>query len=515
MIPLFKVFMNPDAARSVSDVLNSGMITQSKQVEKFENELQKFFNYPYILTLNSATSGLTLSFRLLNLKPGDEVLTTALTCFATNAAILANNLKIKWVDVDPDTCNINLDDLKSKITAKTKAICFVHWGGSPVNLDRVEQIKVYAKEKFGNDIKVVEDAAHAFGSKFNNKYVGTHGNLTVFSTQAIKHLTTGDGGLIFLPNKELYDRAKLLRWYGISREKRSGKGKDFRLEEDISEWGYKFHMNDINATIGLSNLPHIQNNLQRARDIAKIYDSEFADVTGVTPLKQEIGGVSSYWIYTIKIINKDGFIPYMNRNNIMVSQVHNRNDNNSCVSEFKSELPLLDELEKSIVSIPIGWWMTKQDTTKIIKSIEAWCKDLHLVKSEELKNTDMSQYIKIMEQIMGPSTRVHTVESFGIKLKKIKDQNSTILIIKIGDKIIATGKLIIELKFFDEVAHIEDVVVDKDYRHFGLGQLIVQDLLKIVPGTCYRVILDCKSALKDFYGKMGFIKENSGLVLRL
>jgi dTDP-4-amino-4,6-dideoxygalactose transaminase len=361
MIPLFKVFMDNSVSTEVVNTLSSGMITQATKNDDFENKLKEKFNHPYILTLNSATAGLTLALRLHNIKNGDEVLCTPLTCFATTASVLANGAKVKWVDVDPQTCNMDLDDLKRKITEKTKAIVFVHWGGTPIDLDNLKKI--------AGDIPIVEDCAHAFGSKYKDRFVGTTGNISVFSLQAIKHLTTGDGGLIFLPNEQLYNRAKLLIWYGIDREKRSGKGKDFRLENDIPEWGYKFHMNDINATIGLCNLEPSFKNIEKHRENAKYYRDNLCNVSGVELLKHNSETESSYWIFTLKVDNKDKFMEYMFKNDVMVSQVHQRNDINSCVSDFVSVLPQMDELEKKIICIPCGWWVSLSDCEKIVKLI--------------------------------------------------------------------------------------------------------------------------------------------------
>ena len=157
-ISLFKVFMSENVSKPVTDVLSSGYITQGPKVAEFENKLQNYFGNKNVLTLNSATSGLTLAIRLLKNEnsnicwPGfntnDEVLTTALTCTATNFPIMANNLNIKWVDVDPETCNINLDDLKNKISEKTKIIMVVHWGGYPVDLDKLKEIQEYSFKKY-------------------------------------------------------------------------------------------------------------------------------------------------------------------------------------------------------------------------------------------------------------------------------------------------------------------------------------------------------------------------------
>jgi dTDP-4-amino-4,6-dideoxygalactose transaminase len=363
--------MHNDVSTNITKTLNSGMISQGPKVEEFEKELQKWFDYPYILTLNSGTAGITLALRMLNLNIGDEILSSPLTCTATNWPILCNFLNIKWVDVDPNTCNMNLDDLKNKITEKTKGVLLVHWGGSPIDLDKINEIKLYTKEKFNTDLHIIEDCAHSFGAEYKNKKIGTHGNICIFSLQAIKHLTAGDGGLIFLPNKEMYERAKVLRWFGICREQRSGGG-DFRLENDIKEWGYKFHMNDINATIGLYNLPYIKNNLEIIRSNVSYYQQQLKDIEGISLLQEIPDSLSSYWIYTIKINRKTEFIDFMKTKNIIVSQVHNRNDIHSCVNQFKCQLPILDKLEKEIICIPCGWWVSEKDREYIVKCIKEY-----------------------------------------------------------------------------------------------------------------------------------------------
>jgi dTDP-4-amino-4,6-dideoxygalactose transaminase len=213
-IPLFKVFMADTAGEEVAKILNSGYIGQGPKVDEFENKLMDFFSRDYVLTLNSGTSGLHLALRLLKnetqtwpgLEDGDEVLATSLTCTASNFPILSNNLNIKWVDVDPETLNMDLDDLARKITPKTKVIMLVHWGGYPNDLDRIKQIQDKCFEMHGFRPAVIEDGAHSFGSKYKGKYLGNHGNIVMYSLQAIKHITSIDGGLLLLPHKELYNR---------------------------------------------------------------------------------------------------------------------------------------------------------------------------------------------------------------------------------------------------------------------------------------------------------------------
>ena len=379
-ISLFKVFMSKDVIEPVNNVLLSGYITQGKEVEKYETELKKFLGTEHLLTVNSGTAGLTLATRLLKKKdetfdwPGfdeenDIVLTPALTCFATTCAILANNVKIRWLDVGLETPNISLEDVKRKLNKHTKIIYLVHWGGIPVDLDELDKICEEHKLKFGFKPMVVEDCAHAFGAEFNGKKLSNHGNICVYSTQAIKHLTTVDGGIITLPNKSLYERCKLLRWFGIDRDKRNYKGKDFRLEHDISEYGYKFHMNDINATIGLHNLPYIPELLEKMRNNGKYFDEKLKDIEGIKLMKNNPKCNPAYWLYTIRVLNgkKQEFMNKMKKAGIMTSQVHNRNDINSSVKEFEEVLPNLDILEKELVCIPVGWWLEEKDLKYIVE----------------------------------------------------------------------------------------------------------------------------------------------------
>lgn len=383
MIPLFKVNMNRDVINQLKVVLNSGFITQGKKVEEFENKLKKIFKYPYIISLNSATSAMTLALRIINDEfnnsSNNEVISVPLTCMATNLPILANNMKIKWSDIDPSNGLISLDDVSKKINSKTKAISFVHWGGYPVDVVKLNKILNFKKKKLGFKPYIIEDCAHAFLSKLDGKLIGTHGNFAIFSMQAIKQLTTGDGGLLFCPNKRTYKKAKLLRWFGIDREvnliksnKKSNFRKiDSRLENDVKDWGYKFHMNDINATIGISNLKNINKIIEKNKKNAKFLFDNLKNTNGlycINPISSKYE--SSYWLFTLRVKNKNKFIKHMTKSKINVSQVHKRNDTHTCFKSFRSYLPNLDKIEKELVCIPCGWWLEKEDLKYIINKIK-------------------------------------------------------------------------------------------------------------------------------------------------
>lgn len=387
-IPLFKVHMAPTAAEEVSKVLNSGYIGQGPKVEEFEKNLQDFLDFDKVITVNSGTSALHLALHLLKkpkttiknfdntvlwedqwpgINPGDEVLATALTCTASNFPILANGLKIKWVDIDPTTLNMDLDDLERKISPTTKAIILVHWGGYPNDLDRVKQIQQKAQQMYGFKPAVIEDGAHAFGSTYKGKYLGNHGNIVMYSLQAIKHITSVDGGVLTLPHKDLYSRGKLIRWYGIDRE---GNRKDFRCETDIEEWGFKFHMNDVCAAVGIENLKHANDIISKHQSNAAFYDEYLKDTKGVTLLQRHEDRTSAFWIYSLLVDDRDKFMKHMKDCNIVVSQVHERNDKHTCVQEYKSALPELDKTIGKVVSIPVGWWITEEERQYIVDCIK-------------------------------------------------------------------------------------------------------------------------------------------------
>lgn len=377
MIPLFKVYMHDDVVARVGEVLTSGYVGQGPVVERFEAALRARFFTDYVLTVNSATSAEHLVLHLLkkvdvrNGWPGmtekDEVLTSPLTCTATNWPVLANGLRIKWVDVDENTLNIDLEDLTRKLSPATKIIYFVHWGGYPVDLDRIKEIQNIAYSLYGSRPVVIEDCAHAFGSTYKGKPIGSHGNICTFSFQAIKHLTCVDGGALIVPDGDLYRRGKLLRWYGIDRETNR---KDFRCETDIPEWGYKFHMNDVNAMMGLTNLETVDETIQRRQANAQYYDETLAGVDGVTLLENAPDRKSAAWLYSMKVERQEDFRRYMTECGVAVSRVHERNDIHTCVREFKTSLPNLDRLSKCVMCIPNGWWVTDENREYIVACIK-------------------------------------------------------------------------------------------------------------------------------------------------
>lgn len=363
MIPLFKVRMADTTPEAVGKVLMSGYIGQGPKVEEFEKSLVPWFGHPNVLSVNSGTSALYLALKLAGVGPGAEVISSPMTCVASNTPILDHYAAIVWADIDAWTGNIDPVDVERKITPKTKAIMAVHWGGYPCELAELNRIG----RKYG--IPVIEDCAHAFGATYQGRKIGSYSQFSAFSFQAIKHVTCADGGALVCLSNDLYREGKLLRWYGIDRETSR---KDLRCEENIIRTGGKLHLNDVCASIGLESLKGAAAGIQIHKNNAAYYDERLDDLKHVQKLRYQKDRESAYWLYSIKVQDQDGFQDYMAKNGIMVSKVHVRNDIHTAFVPFRRNLPGVDEFASTQMSIPVGWWVTEEDREKIADAVCKW-----------------------------------------------------------------------------------------------------------------------------------------------
>jgi len=360
MIPLVKTniprkeILMPELEK----VLYSGYVAQGEQVEAFERAFEDYIGSGYSLSLNSGTAALHIALILAGVKKGDEVISTALTAEPTNVAIKMTGAKIRYADIDYETGNISPISIEKNINESTKAIMVVDYAGVPVNVKEIKAIS----EKY--KIPVIHDAAHALGAKFNGKKTGNHFPYTIFSLQAIKHLTTIDGGILQIENKVEYEKAKLIRWFGIDK-------KLSRLDNNIQFQGYKYHMNNVNATIGLIQLKDIQSIVNKYIENGKYFDKELINTAGVELLKYYQDSEPSYWLYTLKVENRDAFITKLAENGIMASELHKRNDLHDYLNDFNMNLPNLDKFYSKLIHIPCGWWVSYRDREKIVDVIKS------------------------------------------------------------------------------------------------------------------------------------------------
>ena len=331
-IPMFYPYIPETVIDKVSEALKGRWIGQGPKVDQFEKEFTQMFGLNYAATVNSGTSALRLAYAIAGVGPGDEVITTPYTMVATNTTILEQYAKPVFADIEYETANLDPNDIEHRITKKTKAIVCVHWAGYPCDMDEIHKI---ARDHY---LPVVEDAAHALGAAYKNKPIGSISDFTIFSFQAIKHLTTGDGGTLATISKAKYDEAIRRRWFGIDRAARKPSTSGHDPTYDITELGYKYHMNDIAATIGLEQLKYFNDTFKRRAEIAKIYREELKKVPKLTILENKNDRVNANWMFGILVKDRMEFAKAMQSKGIEVA-VHNwRNDKYSVFGGIRKDL---------------------------------------------------------------------------------------------------------------------------------------------------------------------------------
>lgn len=363
MIPIFNTFISPHAGEYVQKVLTSTFLSEGQLVSSFEDELSKQLNISNPVAVNSGTSALHLALVLAGVKPGDEVILPAQTFIATGLAIKYCGAIPVFADIDYMSGNISAGSIRSKLSARTSAIIVVHWAGMPCDMKEILHI---GKE---HSLPIIEDAAHALGASYNSKAIGTLSDFTCFSFQAIKHLTTGDGGAIACKKEEDFLRAKKMRWFGIDR---SASPMSFLGERtyNATEIGYKYHLNDYSAALGIANLEGFKARLKKLANIAQYYSTELSNVPGIKLWSRPSNRISANWLYGLHVENRDDFIRAMKSRNITSSVIHQRIDRNQILGGIQENLPSQEKFEKTQVHIPIHDAVSDSELVHIIASIK-------------------------------------------------------------------------------------------------------------------------------------------------
>lgn len=365
-VVMFTPYITKPAINRVAKTLRSGWIGEGPVVKEFEEKFRELIGTPYPVAVNSCTSALSLALAIAGVKYGDEVITTAQTMMATSHAILAQQARPVYADVQYVTGNISPNDIENRITEKTKAILIVHWAGYPCDLDEIHAISSLHK------LPVIEDAAHGLGATYKSKPIGTISPYTCFSFQAIKHITCGDGGMLCLTDEEKYEQAKRHRWYGIDRENRKPSVLG-EAEWNVTEVGYKIHMNDISASLGVEHLNELKNILNRRASNVKRYREELIKIPGILLLESKEDRVSANWLFTIHVEKRTDFARMMHSKGVDVSVVHLRIDRNDVFGGVRQDLPSLDKFTETHISIPMHNRLTDEEVDYVIQCIkEGW-----------------------------------------------------------------------------------------------------------------------------------------------
>ena len=345
-IDFFNTYVSPNATAYVDDVLRSTFLSEGKITEQFEQELARSFGFKYVVALNSGTSALHLALDLLEIGEGDEVIIPAQTFIATGLAVLYCKAKIIFADIHYEDGNLDPESVRSKITSRTKAIICVHWGGYPCDMNGLREI---IKD---TGIKLIDDAAHALGASYKGRSIGAVADISCFSFQAIKHLTTGDGGAITLNDPELYEKALRRKWFGIDR-KQAPVSELGERAYNLRETGYKYHLNNYAAALGLANLEGYHARLEKRRQLAAFYKAELGNLREITLFKEEADRVSAYWLFGFHTTNRLQLIRKLKEKGIPSSVVHQRIDKNSIFGGADRSLVNTGRFDDTQLHIPI------------------------------------------------------------------------------------------------------------------------------------------------------------------
>ncbi len=364
MIPLFKVAMSTTAHSAVAEVLASGMVGEGPQVARFQKALSKLFEHGCVIPLSSCTASLALALRMAGVGPGDEVISSPFTMVATSAMIKQAGGTIRWCDIEPATLCADTRSIREMARAgATKAIVITCVGGLvPQGLEQLAEL----------DIPVILDCAHALTTTYRDKHISHWGDYCCFSFQSIKPLTTGDGGALTLRDSAALERAERLKWYGMSRRVPESVSRlQHQMAADIAEWGYKYHLNDIAAAIGLSNIDLALENIQTTGTVSRGYLKALKGLDAINPVTPAPQCSPDWWLFGMLASERDHLIDHLAENGIESSPMWARNDRYTAFQEPNSRpLPNLDRVVSEVIFVPNGWWLSDDDQQRIVSALK-------------------------------------------------------------------------------------------------------------------------------------------------
>ena len=365
IIRTWSVYIPKEAVAEITKTLRSKWINTGKIERKLREKACRKWGFPYCVAVNSCTSALRASLAMLGVGSGDEVISTPFTFIATNTAILEQGAKPIFADIKYEDLNLNPKSIEEKITKKTKAIIIVHYGGNPADLDEIRKIG----KKHG--VPIIEDAAHAMGSKYKGKFIGEIGDIVCFSLQVVKIITSGDGGLIATSNKEYYEKLKKIVWYGINRE-----DKRMSLLDPLPEsfqgdtLGFKYNMNDIVATLACVGVDYFNEAASRRRIIGERYRKELTGCKKIKLMEYYHDRAPNYQMFPVHVENRIRFAKYLRDHNIMVRINNRRNDIYPMFGPKRSDLPITERADSDVVLLPIHADLTDEQVSLVIQKVK-------------------------------------------------------------------------------------------------------------------------------------------------
>jgi perosamine synthetase len=361
-IALFRPRISEEAIAAAADVLRSGWLGLGPKTDEFEREFARYVGSPHCVGLSSCTSAIHLALHVLDLPEGSEVITTPITFVSTNHAILYERLKPVFADVDPHSGNLDSESVRSRITGRTRAIIVVHYGGYPADLDEIYSI---AHE---HRLAVIEDCAHACGAEYKGRKIGSHGALHAFSFHAVKNLPMGDGGALTVSSAEHDVRLRRLRWLGIDKDTYTRTERHaYHWEYDVPEVGFKCHMNDIEAAIGLAQLRLLDAENDRRAEIAGAYREALKGIDGLKLPPVSDDRRSSYHLFPVIAERRNDLVDRLREKGISTGVHYRRNDEYSMYE--RTELPGAAHFASHVISLPMHLDLRDEDVGTISDAI--------------------------------------------------------------------------------------------------------------------------------------------------
>lgn len=374
MIPVFRPSYGQEEIDAVAEVLRSGWVGLGPKVEAFEKAFAEYIGVKHAIAVNSCTAALHLALLAAGVGEGDEVIVPAITFVSTAHAVEYTGAKVVFADVEPKTLCIYAGGVGNRMTEKTKAIIPMHYGGRPCDMEWLSN----STRHYGSGLPLfIEDAAHACGSSLRGEKIGSIGDLGCFSFHAVKNLATGDGGMVTTNNDSYAERIRRLRWLGIDKNtwSRTSEGKEgkpgYGWEYDVMELGYKYHMNDITAAIGLVQLAKLDFNNGKRADLSAVYDRVLRSVDCIIPLdiKRGVGSYHNYACLLNEDIDRGAFIQHMNEQGVSIGVHYKPVNEFSYYAEEPTNTPVASRIWKRIVLLPIFPGMTTEEQDRVIEAV--------------------------------------------------------------------------------------------------------------------------------------------------
>jgi perosamine synthetase len=371
MIPIAKPYLDKEEAQSAYDTILTGWVTQGPRVQEFEEKFAQYVGSKYAVALSNCTTALHLAMIVAGIGENDEVICPSMSYVATANSIRYVGAKVVFAEVNPVTYNIDIDDVRKKITAKTKAILIVHQIGMPADIDA---FKALCTEK---KLVLIEDAACAIGSAYKGKKIGSHSDLVCFSFHPRKVITTGDGGMITTSNEAYRDRIRLLRQHAMSVNDRVRHESSTIIFEDHIELGYNYRMTDIQAAVGIKQLEKLDFIVAERRKIAEQYHNAFMYIESIRLPLEEEGYFSNYQSYSIYLkpsckISRNDLMQALLDKGISsrrgIVTTHRETAYRTYASEVS--LPVSEDASDRSIIIPLYYPMSADDLEKVITTFK-------------------------------------------------------------------------------------------------------------------------------------------------